>query len=194
MTDATPDDPVTPTQGPRQGRAADDALTGSHRDRFASHPDRDSYDTLAALGDPELLAWAVDHLRTALDTGTPDPEAADLLTVILLAQDRAAEAWEAAERYDASPQARVEVARRHRHTDPEACGGFFMTRAETLIGQRDRDSYTAAAELVALAAECLDLYVAPGTGETYVAELRYTYCRRRHLMAAFDARGLPDDL
>lgn len=173
-------------------RVEDDRATliALHRKRFECDPGRHSYEALAALDEPELLVWAVDRVRAELEGGTSKWGLADLLAWMLLDQDRAAEAWEAANRYRALPEVRIEVAKRHRHTDPEACGDLFMARADTLIEQRNNHSYEAAAELVALAAACLEEAVGPEVGETYVAELRAAHRRKRNLMAALDACGL----
>ncbi|WP_026923485.1 SWIM zinc finger family protein [Glycomyces arizonensis] len=166
------------------------ALIALHRKRFECDPGRHSYEALAALDEPGLLAWAVDSVRGDLEGGTRHWGLADLMAWMLLDQDRVAEAWAAANRYRALPEVRIEVAKHHRHTDPEACGELFMTRADALIEQRNKHSYEDAAALVALAAECLDESGGPGTGETYVAELRAAHRRKRNLMAALDAHGL----
>lgn len=174
-------------------RVEDDraALIALHRKRFECDPGRHSYEALAVLDEPELLSWAVDHIRDELEGGTTGWGLADLLAWMLLDQDRVTEAWEAANRYRALPRVRIEVAKRHRHTDPESCGELFMTQADALIEQRNKHSYEAAAELIALAAACLDESVGPGAGDTYVVELRTAHRRKRNLMAALDARGLP---
>ena len=166
------------------------ALVALHRKRFECDPGRHSYEALADLDEPGLLTWAVDSVRGELEGGTSKWGLADLLAWMLLAQDRVTEAWAAANRYRAVPEMRIEVAKRHRHTDPDTCGELFMARADALIEQRNKHSYEAAAELVALAAACLDESTGPGSGETYVAELRARHRRKRNLLAALDACGL----
>ncbi|WP_133884116.1 hypothetical protein [Glycomyces sp. NRRL B-16210] len=60
----------------------------------------------------------------------------------------------------------------------------------SLIRQMNKHSYEAAAELVALAAECLDRHEGKGTGTLYVNEIRAEHRRKRNFLAALDARGL----
>jgi uncharacterized Zn finger protein len=166
------------------------ALVALHKDRFERDPGLHSYEALTRLEEPELLAWTVGIMRDLLKAPRPRWSLADDLVEILLHQDRVPEAWQAAHEFRALPEVRVKVARHHRFEDPETTGELFMAQADALIGRMNKQSYEAAAELVALAAECLDRSTGPGTGALYIANLRETHRRKRNLMAALDARGL----
>lgn len=167
-----------------------ESLVALHRDRFEREPGLHSYEALAGLGDPEILEWAVTRLRDRLEGPTPRIGLADDLAEILLRQERVSDAWAASEQYRVMPDMRVKIAKRYRFENPEAAGEVLQDRAEVLIGQMNKTAYEAAAELVELAADCLDRTAGPGTGARYVAKLREAHRRKRNLMAALDARGL----
>ncbi|THV43021.1 SWIM zinc finger family protein [Glycomyces buryatensis] len=166
------------------------ALIALHKDRFEQDPGLHSYEALARLEEPELLGWAVESVQDLLKGPRPRWGLADDLADMLLRQDRVAEAWQAAREHRALPETRVKVAKRHRFEAPEATGELFMAQAEALIDRMNKQSYEAAAELIALAAECLDRSTGPGAGALYVANLREAHYRKRNLMTALDARVL----
>ncbi|MFC4337363.1 hypothetical protein [Salininema proteolyticum] len=57
-----------------------------------------------------------------------------------------------------------------------------------MITQGWKPDYGRAAEMVALAAECLDLAEGQGAGDAYVEEVRNGHRRRRNFMKALDER------
>ncbi|WP_232376475.1 DUF6880 family protein [Amycolatopsis aidingensis] len=162
----------------------DEALT-LRRNEFRRAPDYDGYlalrEAATGLGCWESERVAATELLTA--RAAADPTGADDLVRALLAEGEAEQAWQAADRYGASLELRLELARDREAENPAEVIGVYRSHVEELIAHRDVAGYRQAARQLR---KLRTLHKRADKAEefgAYLAELMETHKRKTRLLA-----------
>ncbi|GES04473.1 hypothetical protein Acor_65410 [Acrocarpospora corrugata] len=155
------------------------------------------YQALQATASPdrrlELRVWALELLRhdarTARSglTGWWPPS---VLVDVLLWENSAEEAWQAAQEFGAVDQQWLRLARLRAETHPAEAIPVYERLAESEISLMKNDAYAEAADLAAQIIRLYDRLGQGADGHAYLERLRTVHKRKRNFMAELQRRGL----
>ncbi|WP_143590544.1 SWIM zinc finger family protein [Thermoactinospora rubra] len=170
----------------------DDALA-LRRAQFERERSLAAYQELHALAPPyrwpELRAWALDLLRRDAADPRRVPAGSPLVEVLLW-ENAAEEAWQAATESGAADSQWARLARLRAATHPAEAIPIYQRLAEAKILVMKREAYAEAADFAAQVKTLCERLGRGDDARAYLTRLRTAHRRKRNLMAEFDRRGL----
>lgn len=133
----------------------------------------------------ELRDRALDHARDVAEARNRSTE----LVELLVSENLAREALEAARTWPCWPQTALRAAQANETTDPEAAASVYMTLAMRGVTDATRRSYERAAQLLARADALLASEEGRNAFEAAIEEIRTNHERKRSLLAMLEKRG-----
>lgn len=133
----------------------------------------------------QLRDRALEHARDVAAARNRSTE----LVELLVSEDLAREALEAARSWPCRPQTALRAAQANETSDPEAAASIYLELATRGIADATRRSYERAAQLLARADALLASDQGRHAFETTIAEIRTDHDRKRSLLAMLEKRG-----